>query len=114
MANPAKPPGRKLLKRMSTRTKWLLLAPFSLMLIGYGLCVFSGAAQAMHSGQPFKQWFILGTYSLVLINGGISLFGQAVRLRVMMDIRQVVRRQLRKELKGRQKRKTSFGNRNEV
>jgi hypothetical protein len=92
----AKPPGQKLLKKMSTRTKWLLLSVFSLLLIGYGLCVFSEAGNMKHSGEPTVNWVLLGTYSLVLINGGLSLFGQAVRYRVRMDIRKEVRRSARR------------------
>lgn len=104
---PRKPPGRVLIKRMSTRTKWLIVAPISLMLIGYGLCVFSGAAYAKQSGASFERWFWLGTYSLILINGGLCLLGQAIRYRVMMDTRRIVRRQLKQYAQDqRRKRKT--------
>ncbi len=94
-----KAPGQRVLKRMSTRTKWLLLAPISLALIGAGLCMFSEAGNAKHTGQPFSTWFWLGTFSLILINGGLSVFGQAVRLRVQLDYRRFVRRELRKQKK---------------
>lgn len=92
----ATPPGKKILSNMSTQTKWLLLAPVSLMLIGYGLCVFSEAGNLKHSGSPTIEWVLLGTYSLILINGGISLFGQAVRYRILTDVRRENRRSLRK------------------
>lgn len=114
MANPAKPPGKRLIKQMSTRTKWLILAPVSLLLIGAGLCVFSEAAHLKHTGQPFRQWFLIGTYSLILINGGISLFGQAVRYRIAIDYRKFVRRQLRKAQKELLKRKIPSGNRDGI
>jgi hypothetical protein len=109
MAKSGQPPGQQLIKRMSTRTKWLLLAPVSLVLIGAGLCVFSEAAHAKHMDAPFRQWFLWGTYSLILINGGLSLFGQAVRYRVQIDYRRFVRRELKKvnRDRSRQKRKTS-------
>ncbi|GAB3900416.1 hypothetical protein GCM10028803_23260 [Larkinella knui] len=100
---PSKPPGRRLIKRMSTRTKWLLLAPFSLILIGYGLCVFSEAANLKHTGEPFSRWFLLGTYSLIVINAGLSLFGQAIIFRVQMETRRAIRRHLKKLLRARQK-----------
>lgn len=103
------PPGRRLVNRLSTRTKWLLLAPLSLLFIGAGLCVLTEAAYAKHTGAPFRQWFLWGTYSLILINGGLSLFGQAVRFRAQLDYRRFVRRELKKrdrELESR-KRKTS-------
>lgn len=84
---------------MSTRTKWLILAPLGLVLIGYGLCVFSEAAHLKHSGEPLSRWFLLGTYSLVVINSGISLFGQAVIYRTQIGLRREYRRRLRKELR---------------
>lgn len=91
-----KPPGQKLLSRLSDRTKWLILAPLGLVLIGYGLCVFSEAGNLKHTGSPTVEWVLLGTYSLILINGGLSLFGQAIYFRVMMDVRKETRRSLRK------------------
>ena len=112
MANPAKPPGKRLLKRMSTRTKWLILTPISLLLISAGLCVFSGAAHFYLAGQPFRQWFLLGMYSLILFNSGVLLFGYAQRLRTAIEYRKFVRRQLRKQQKELLKRKIPSGNRN--
>lgn len=111
MAKLAQPPGRRLVKRMSTRTKWLLLAPLSLLLVGAGLSVLSEAGWAKHTGAPFRQWFLWGTYGLILINGGLSLFGQAVRFRVQLDYRRFVRRELKKRDRdrSRQKRKASSG-----
>ncbi|GHB81005.1 hypothetical protein [Persicitalea jodogahamensis] len=91
-----KPPGQKLVSKLSARTKWLVLAPVGLVLIGYGLCVFSEAGNLKHTGSPTIEWVLLGTYSLILINGGLSLFGQAVYFRVMMDVRRETRRSLRK------------------
>ncbi len=92
----AKPPGKKLLSKMTTHTKWLILAPVSLVLIGYGLCVFSEAGNLKHTGSRDIEWILLGTYSLILINGGLSLFGQAVRYRVLLDVRKETRRSIRK------------------
>lgn len=94
---------------MSTRTKWLLLAPVSLALVGAGLCVLSEAGAAKHADAPFRQWFLWGTYGLILVNGGLSLFGQAVRFRVQLDYRRFVRRELKKRDRPRHKRKTSPG-----
>ncbi len=111
MAKLNQPPGRRLVNRMSTRTKWLLLAPVSLVLIGAGLSVLSEAGWAKHTGAPFRQWFLWGTYGLILVNGGLSLFGQAVRFRVQLDYRRFVRRELKKRERerAREKRKTSPG-----
>lgn len=107
MAKLAQPPGRRLVKRMSTRTKWLILAPVSLLFVGAGLCVVDEAGHLKHTGAPFQQWFLLGTYGLILVNGGLSLFGQAVRFRVQLDYRRFVRRELKKRDIARRKRKSS-------
>lgn len=81
---------------MSSRTKSLLLAPFSLLLVGYGLCVFSEAGHLKHNEAPFRQWFLMGTYSLVVINLGLVLFGQAIVFRIQYQYRQETRRKLKK------------------
>ncbi len=96
MANPTKAPGRRWLNRLSTRTKWLLLSPISLVVIGFGLSVFSEAAHAKHTGAPTLTWVLWGTYSLVLINGGLCLLGEAIRLRVRLDTVRIVRRELKR------------------
>lgn len=74
----------------------MILAPTGLMLVGYGLCVFSEAAFLKHSGQPFQRWFLLGTYSLIVVNAGLALFGQAVIFRAQIEIRREMRRRIRK------------------
>ncbi|WP_019987726.1 hypothetical protein [Rudanella lutea] len=110
ISGPVKPPGKRVIKRMSTRTKWLLLSVVSLLVIGAGLCIFSEAAHLKHSGQPTGQWVLLGTYSLILINGGLCLLGQAIRFRVMMDTRRIVRREIKKKARElRPKRKSPSG-----
>lgn len=113
MTKLAKPPGQRLVKRMSTRTKGLIVVSLGLILFSIGLCVFSVAAEANQEGAPFRQWFLWGTYSLILINGGLLLFGQAVRYRVQIDYRRFVRRELKKRdrewARALQKRKAPLG-----
>lgn len=113
MAKLAKPPGQRLVQRMSTRSKGLIAAPISLFLFSVGLWVFSEAAHARHTDAPFRQWFLWGAYGLILINGGLLLFGQAVRYRAQLDYRRFVRRELKKRdrewSRFRQKRKASPG-----
>lgn len=99
MTNTPKPPGQRLVKRMSARTKWLIMAPSGLLLIGFGLCVFSGAGYEMQTGAPFMRWFLKGTYSLILVNGGLCIFGSAIRFRVMLDTRQIIRQELKRRQK---------------
>ncbi|GAB3956246.1 hypothetical protein GCM10028805_45510 [Spirosoma harenae] len=113
MTKLTKPPGQRLVKRMSTRTKGLIIAPLGFLLFCVGLCVFSVAARANQDGAPFRQWFLWGTYSFILLIGGLLLFGQAVRYRVQIDYRRFVRRELKKRdrewLRMLHKRKTSPG-----
>ena len=113
MAKLAKPPGQRLVKRMSTRTKSLIVGPLGLLLISVGLCVLSVAVVANQADTPFRQWSLLGAYALILINGGLLLFGLAVRYRAQLDYRRFVRRELKKRDRSwnrpRPKRKTPPG-----
>lgn len=94
-----KPPGAQLIKRMSTRTKWLILAPLGLVLFSFGLCVLSEAAHQRRIGQPTQVWVLLGLYSLALINTGLIFFGEALRFRILLDVRRETRRSMRQLLR---------------
>jgi hypothetical protein len=94
-----KPPGAQLIKRMSTRTKWLILAPLGLILLSFGLCVLSEAAYQRRIGQPTQVWVLLGLYSLALINTGLVFFGEALRFRILLDVRRETRRSMRQLLR---------------
>ncbi|TDE17599.1 hypothetical protein [Dyadobacter psychrotolerans] len=94
-----KPPGKKLIKRMSTRTKWMILAPVGLLLFSFGLTVLSEAAHQRRTGEPTQVWVVLGLYSLVLINVGLILFGEALRFRILLDVRRETRRSMRQLLR---------------
>jgi len=94
-----KPPGKKLIKRMSTRTKWMILAPFGLLLFSFGLMVLSEAAHQRRIGEPTQVWVVLGLYSLVLINVGLIFFGEALRFKILLDVRRETRRSMRQLLR---------------
>lgn len=94
----SKPPGQKLIKRMSARTKWMILAPAGLILFSFGLWVLNEAAHERRIGQPTQVWALLGLYSLVMINGGIILFGEAMRFRIMIYMRKETRRSVRQAI----------------
>ena len=87
-----KPPGRKILKRMSLYTKWLLCSVGSLIMIGFGLSIFSEAADLKHTNAPFLRWFLLGTYSLIMINGGLCVFGQAIIFKVRIENKKLIKK----------------------
>ncbi|MDZ7935813.1 MAG: hypothetical protein U5M51_12800 [Emticicia sp.] len=90
-----KPPGKKMLKRMSLYTKWLLSAVGGLILIGFGLSIFSEAADLKHTNAPFLRWFLLGSYSLIMINGGLCVFGQAIIYKVRMENKKLIKKVLK-------------------
>ena len=90
-----KPPGKRLIKRMSTRTKWMILAPCGLLIFSFGLTVLSEAAHQRRTGLPTQVWVVLGLYSLALINGGLIMFGEALRFRIMLHVRRETRRSMR-------------------
>ncbi|SKB83361.1 hypothetical protein SAMN05660293_02463 [Dyadobacter psychrophilus] len=90
-----KPPGKRLIKRMSTRTKWMILAPCGLLIFSFGLTVLSEAAHQRRTGVPTQVWVVLGLYSLALINGGLVMFGEALRFRILLDVRRETRRSMR-------------------
>ena len=94
-----KPPGKKLIKRMSTRTKWMILAPIGLLLFSFGLMVLSEAAHQRRTGEPTQVWVVLGLYSLVLINVGLIFFGEALRFKILLDVRRETRRSMRQLLR---------------
>lgn len=94
-----KPPGKQMIKRMSTRTKWLILAPLGLLLFSFGLCVLGEASHARHAGEPTQVWVLLGIYSLALINVGLIFFGEAMRFRILLDVRRETRRSMRQLLR---------------
>lgn len=73
-----KTPGQKLIKKMDLKTKWLITSISGLLLIGFGLCLFSEAAELKHNGAENFAWIIWGALSLAVINAGISIFGKAV------------------------------------
>lgn len=100
-----KPPGTKLLKRLSLYTKWLIAAIGGLAMIGFGLCVFSEAANLKHTGSPFLRWFLLGSYSLIMINGGLSIFGKAIIYKIRLENKKIIKKQIKKALKQKDKRR---------
>jgi hypothetical protein len=93
---PEKPPGKKLVKRMSLRTKYWLLGTASALMIGSGLSILCEAAFMKFSGEPTIRWFLTGSYAFILIIGGLGLMQTATRFRTMIDVRREVRRAIKK------------------
>ena len=65
------------------RTRWIVLSPLGLVLIGLGASVAGHAALLKHGGR--KGWVGSGTLGLVLLNAGVALFGEAVKERALYE-----------------------------
>jgi hypothetical protein len=65
----------------------LIRAPIGLILIGTGLSMAIDAGVSKFDGAEMWVWIAYGTASLVVFNAGISIFGDAVRYKVLMDLK---------------------------
>jgi hypothetical protein len=101
-----KPPGKKMLKGMSLHTKWLLCAIGGLILMGFGLSIFSEAAHLKHTNAPLLRWSLLGGYSLIVINSALSIFGQAIIFKVRIENKKLIRKALKQRTKNARKKLT--------
>ena len=93
------PPGKRWFKKLSLKTKWLFSAVSGILLIGYGLASFSEASHLKHTGESFTRWFLYGTYSLVVLMAGLSIFGQSIVFKAKMDIKKMLRKNIRNSIK---------------
>lgn len=90
-----KPPGRKIIKRMPARTKWILLTIAGVVCISLGAFVIATTAMYKYNNHPASQWVILALYGVVLLSSGILILGQAFRFRILIDVRREARRNIR-------------------
>lgn len=90
----AKPPGRKLIKKLPLQTKWTILALVGLLMTLYGLAVLVNANALRLSGIEMSKWIVLGLYSFAILAGGLLILGQAFRFRLLMDFRQETRKEI--------------------
>ncbi len=67
--------------------KWLFEAVLGLILIGFGLSLFGNSVIYKSRNESVKKWFLWGTLSLVLINAGICFVGDAVKTRVIYEMK---------------------------
>jgi hypothetical protein len=93
-------PGRRLIKRLSLRTKYWLVGGFSAVLIGSGLAVLNEASMLKHTGASTTQWFLMGLYGYLLAIGGLGILQISTRMRVKLDVRKEIRREIKRSRKG--------------
>ena len=58
--------------------RWLIQAPISLVIIGFGVCLVAEAAMLKYGGASTRIWFLNGTLALIVLNTGLSLLGDAI------------------------------------
>lgn len=68
-------------------TKWRIFAPLGLATIGLGLSIVGNGIGLKTSGTATLEWFLWGTAGLICTNAGIALFGEAVKCRVLYELR---------------------------
>lgn len=69
--------------------KWIIEAVLGLILVGFGLSLFGQSVIYKSKGESLKKWFLWGTLSLVVFNAGLCIFGDAVKTRMIYEIKYV-------------------------
>lgn len=91
----AKPPGKKLIRKLSLRTKWIVLAVCGILLTLYGLSVLVNAnALRLSQPEPPVKWVVMGLYSFGILIAGLLILGQAFRFRLLIDFRKETRKEI--------------------
>lgn len=72
---------------MTEFKKWQFFAPLGLALIGLGLSLLGHSIGLKQANVSTLTWFGWGTLSLVLINARIAIFGEAVKARVLFELK---------------------------
>ena len=91
-----KPPGKKLVKRMSLRTKYWLLTIAGFVFIGGGLPILAESIYLKNTQQPFARWALMGCYAFILIFTGLAALQAGIRFRILIDVRREIRRNLKR------------------
>lgn len=65
--------------------KWLIQAPFGLVLVGFGACLIAESAIFKASGGETWRWVTAGTVSLCVFNSGLCVFGNAILERIRYE-----------------------------
>jgi hypothetical protein len=72
---------------MTSFQKWRLFAPLGLATIGFGASLLGHSIQIKTEGATTLTWFVWGTVSLIVLNAGVAVFGDAVKHRVLHELR---------------------------
>jgi hypothetical protein len=58
-----------------------------LALIGFGVSIVGYAVERRTLGVALGDWFFWGTAGLITLNAGVACFGEAVKHRVLLELR---------------------------
>jgi hypothetical protein len=73
---------------MTHKTKWLILAPSGLIVIGAGACLIGWATTLKNRGAATGKWVAAGTAALTVFNAGLSLFGRSIMEKTLYELRE--------------------------
>jgi hypothetical protein len=73
---------------MDNYKKWQLFSPLGLALIGFGASMLGHSIQLKVEDAKTITWFVWGTCSLIVFNAGIAIFAEAVKARVLYELRE--------------------------
>jgi hypothetical protein len=59
------------------RRQWLIKAPLSLVIIGFGVSLVSEAAMLKYGGGATLNWVLYGTIALIVLNAGLCVLVDA-------------------------------------
>jgi hypothetical protein len=72
---------------MNNYKKWLLFSPLGLALIGFGASMLGHSIQLKVEDAKTIIWFAWGTLSLIVLNAGVAVFAEAVKARVLHELK---------------------------
>ncbi|MCP9767717.1 hypothetical protein EGI22_07315 [Lacihabitans sp. LS3-19] len=84
-----KPPGQKLIKKMTLKTKWLLTSVAAYFLFGFGLCFFVIGLQKIHDGYDKATWIFISLLSLTIIFTGLAFFANGIIYQMEIKSRKI-------------------------
>ena len=93
---PRKPPGRRLVNRLTLRSKRVITLCSGLALLALGLYVMANAVtMRIEPNAIAARWVLMTLYSIIIILVAVYIFGQSTRFQVLIDINNKMRKQER-------------------
>ena len=84
-----KPPGQKMMKKMSLKTKWILSSVTAYILFGFGLCFFVIGLLKIHDGYDKATWIFISLLSLCIVFSGMAFFAKSIIYQMEIKSRKI-------------------------